>query len=75
MIDRPLDSYHPKHEDIYYSVNYGYVPDIIAPDGEEQDVYVIDINEPIKDFIGEVVSIISIQSKSKTSISFIDWKY
>jgi inorganic pyrophosphatase len=58
VIDRPLGSYHPKHEDIYYSVNYGYVPGIIAPDGEEQDVYVLGINEPIKEFIGEVVAII-----------------
>lgn len=58
VIDRPLDSYHPKHKDIYYSVNYGYVPGIIAPDGEEQDAYVLGINEPIKEFIGEVVGII-----------------
>lgn len=44
--------------DKYYFVNYGYVPGIIAPDGEEQDAYVIGINEPIKEFIGEVVAII-----------------
>ncbi|MDR5586108.1 inorganic pyrophosphatase [Clostridium aquiflavi] len=58
IIDRPLGSYHPKHKDIYYSVNYGYVPSIIAPDGEEQDAYVLGINEPIKEFIGEVAAII-----------------
>lgn len=58
IIDRPLGSYHPKHKDIYYSVNYGYVPNIIAPDGEEQDVYVLGVDEPIKEFIGEVVAII-----------------
>lgn len=33
VMDRPLCSYHPKHEDIYYSVNYGYVPGIIAQMG------------------------------------------
>lgn len=58
VIDRPLGSYHPKHEEIYYSINYGYVPGIIAQDGEEQDAYVIGINEPIEWFIGEVVAII-----------------
>ncbi|WP_367277889.1 hypothetical protein [Clostridium sp.] len=58
VIDRPLGSYHPKHKDIYYSVNYGYVPGIIAPDGEEQDAYVLGINEPIKELIGKVVAII-----------------
>lgn len=36
VMDRPLGSYHPKHQDIYYPVNYGYVLGIIAPDGEEQ---------------------------------------
>ncbi|MBA8934277.1 inorganic pyrophosphatase [Clostridium beijerinckii] len=58
IIDRPLGSYHPKHKNIYYSVNYGYVPGIIAPDGEEQDAYVLGINKPIKEFTGEVVAII-----------------
>lgn len=58
VIDRPLGSYHPKHEDIYYFINYGYVPGIIAPDGEEQDAYVLGINKPIEEFIGEVVAII-----------------
>lgn len=58
VIDRPLGSYHPKHKDIYYSVNYGYVPGIIAPDGEEQDTYVLGINEPIEEFVGEVVAVI-----------------
>lgn len=24
-VDRPLGSYHPKHKDIYYPVNYGYI--------------------------------------------------
>ncbi|MDD3224134.1 MAG: inorganic pyrophosphatase [Clostridium sp.] len=58
VIDRPLGSYHPNHKDIYYFVNYGYIPGIIAPDGEEQDAYVLGINKAIKEFIGEVVAII-----------------
>lgn len=58
IIDRPLGSYHPKHQNIYYSVNYGYVPDITAPDGEGQDVYVLGVTEPIKSFVGKVIAII-----------------
>ena len=58
IIDRPLGSYHPKHKNIYYSVNYGYVPDIIAPDGEGQDVYVLGVTEPIESFVGKVIAII-----------------
>ena len=37
VVDRPLGSYHPKHKDMYYPINYGYIEGIIAPDGEEQD--------------------------------------
>ena len=29
-VDRPLGSYHPKHKDIYYPINYGYVKGIMA---------------------------------------------
>lgn len=35
-VDRPLGSYHPKHKDIYYPINYGYIEGIMTPDGEEQ---------------------------------------
>lgn len=57
-IDRPLGSYHPNHPDMYYPVNYGYVEGIIAPDGEEQDVYVLGVDEPLKEFIGRVIAVI-----------------
>jgi len=58
IVDRPLGSYHPKHKDIYYSVNYGYIEGIIAPDGEEQDAYILGIYEPVKEFVGKVIAII-----------------
>ena len=58
IVDRPLGTNHPKHKDIYYSVNYGYVEGVIAADGEEQDVYILGINEPIKEFYGKVIAII-----------------
>lgn len=35
-IDRSMGSYHSKHRDIYYPINYGYIEGIIALDGEEQ---------------------------------------
>ena len=58
IVDRPLGSYHPKHKDIYYSVNYGYIPGVIAPDGEEQDAYILGVNEPVKEYVGKVIAII-----------------
>ena len=44
-VDRPLGSRHPKHPDILYTVNYGYIEGIMAPDGEEQDAYILGIHE------------------------------
>lgn len=58
VVDRPLGSYHPKHKDIYYSINYGFVEGIIAGDGEAQDAYILGVNVPIKEFIGKIVAII-----------------
>ena len=57
IVDRPLGSKHPDF-DMTYPVNYGYVEGIIAPDGEEQDVYILGINEPIEKFRGIVIAII-----------------
>ena len=57
-VDRPLGSYHPKHKDIYYSVNYGYIEGIFAPDGEEQDAYILGVDKPAKEFVGKVIAII-----------------
>ena len=57
-IDRPLGSHHPKYSDLIYPINYGYVDGIIAPDGEEQDAYVLGVNEPVGEFVGKVIAII-----------------
>lgn len=57
-VDRPLGSRHPKHEDILYPINYGFVEGVIAPDGEEQDAYVLGVDLPIEQFTGKVIAII-----------------
>lgn len=56
-IDRAKDSKHPKHGFVY-ELNYGFVPDTKAPDGEEVDAYVIGINEPITEFKGICIAVI-----------------
>lgn len=58
VVDRAMGTKHPKHPDIVYPINYGYIPGIIAPDGEEQDAYILGVNEPVWEFEGEVVAII-----------------
>ena len=57
IIDRPLGSKHPKY-DFIYPLNYGYIPGIIAGDGEEQDAYVIGEFEAIEKFEGYVIAVI-----------------
>lgn len=58
IVDRPQGSYHPQHHHIYYSVNYGYIKGIMAPDGEEQDAYILGVDVPLEIFTGEVIAII-----------------
>jgi inorganic pyrophosphatase len=56
-IDRPINSKHPKHGFIY-EVNYGFVPDTKAPDGEEIDAYLLCASEPVEEFTGKCIAII-----------------
>ena len=58
IIDRPLGSHHPKHKDIIYPVNYGYISGVFAPDGEEQDAYILGVDKPVAEFEGKVIAII-----------------
>lgn len=42
-VDRAMGTVHPRHPNIHYPINYGYVSGITASDGEEQyfDFHVI----------------------------------
>lgn len=55
VVDRPVGY---RHGDILYPVNYGYLPGIIAGDGEEQDAYILGITEPVETFDGQVIAAI-----------------
>lgn len=55
VVDRPVGY---RHGDIVYPINYGYIPGIIAGDGEEQDAYILGVSEPISGFDGQVVAAI-----------------
>ena len=55
IVDRPIGY---RHGDILYPVNYGYIPGILAGDGEEQDAYILGVSEPLSEFDGRVVGAI-----------------
>ena len=57
-VDRPLGSVHPNHPDICYSVNYGFVEGVSAPDGEWQDAYILGVDVPLASFTGIVAAVI-----------------
>ena len=57
-VDRPMGSTHPKHKDLYYPINYGYVKGIMGGDGEEQDAYILGVDHPVAKFTGRVIAII-----------------
>ena len=57
-VDRPLGSFHPEYKDMYYPVNYGYIEGIMAPDGEEQDAYILGVSEPVEKFTGRIIAVV-----------------
>ena len=56
-IDRPLGCRHPKWGFVY-PVNYGCLPGVIAPDGEELDAYVLGVDKPLRAFTGWCIAIV-----------------
>lgn len=58
-IDRPLGFIHKKENYILtYPINYGYIPGVFAGDGEELDVYLLGVNEPVKEYSAKIIGIV-----------------
>ena len=57
-VDRPLGSAHPNYKDMIYTLNYGYIEGLLAPDGEDQDAYILGVNEPVATFTGHIIAVI-----------------
>ncbi len=57
-IDRPLGSVHPKHQNIVYPINYGYIPEVFGGDGEELDVYLLGVSVPLNEYRAKVIGIV-----------------
>lgn len=56
-IDRPLGTAHPRHPEMIYPINYGYVSNVFAGDGAEQDVYVFGTDQPIEEYEGKIIAV------------------
>ena len=57
VIDRALGTKHPKHGFVY-TVNYGYVPNVISGDGEELDAYLLGVFDPVESYKGKCIAVI-----------------
>jgi 8-oxo-dGTP pyrophosphatase MutT (NUDIX family) len=55
VVDRPIGYV---HGDLVYPINYGYIPGLMAADGEEQDAYILGVTEPLQAFDGWVVGVV-----------------
>ena len=59
IIDRPIGYIHvTKGVTLHYTVNYGYIPGLMGGDGEEQDVYVLGVTQPLERFRGTIIGAI-----------------
>lgn len=58
VIDRPMGSTHPRHSDLVYPINYGYIPRTMAADNHPIDVYVLGVDHPIRRCRARVIAVI-----------------
>ena len=59
IVDRPIGHVHvTKGVTLHYTVNYGYLPGVTGGDGEEQDVYILGVDEPLEAFAGVIIGAI-----------------
>ncbi len=58
-IDRPIGYIHKKEEySLTYPINYGYIPDVLGGDGEELDVYLLGVGEPVQEYTVQIIGIV-----------------
>ena len=58
IIDRPIGYVHKKENySLTYPINYGYIPGVIGGDGEELDVYLLGVDEPVTEYSAKIIGI------------------
>lgn len=69
VIDRPIGHTHvTKGITLHYTINYGYLPGITGGDGEEQDVYILGVTEPLTHFRGRIIGAIRRQDDNEDKL-------
>ena len=58
-VDRPVGFHHvTKGIHLDYTINYGFLPGVTGGDGEEQDVYILGVAQPLETFTGRVIGVV-----------------
>ena len=58
-IDRPIGYVHKKEKyALTYPINYGFIPEVTGGDGEELDVYLLGVSEPVTEYECEIIAIV-----------------
>lgn len=57
-MDRPIGAEHPKHKNVFYPINYGYIDGLLGGDGEEQDVYILDCDFPLEKCDATIIAVV-----------------
>ena len=69
IIDRPVGYiHHVKGITLHYTVNYGYLPGVLGGDGEEQDVYVLGVSQPLERFRGRIIGAVRRKDDSEDKL-------
>ena len=59
IVDRPIGHVHVKSGITFrYPINYGFIPGVMAGDGDEQDVYILGVDEPVEEFTGRIIGVV-----------------
>lgn len=58
-IDRPIGYVHKKKNYfLTYPINYGFIPEVLGGDGEELDVYLLGVSEPVSEYECRIIAIV-----------------
>ncbi len=68
IMDRPIGCVHPKHDDIIYPINYGYIPGVPGGDGEELDVYLLGVDVPVEKYTARIIAIVHRQDDEEDKL-------
>lgn len=74
VVNRPLGSKHPKYN-FTYPINYGFIPNTKAEDGEEIDAYILGEHRPLIEYEGTVIAVVNRKNDNEDKLVVANHKY